>query len=190
MGKDAMEVRWLGNSCIEILKDKHLVIDPNFKVAPQDGVDLVLVTHEHADHFDMDCYNQINAPIIAPRATLLEHRLTGVEARPGEDYNGIKVLESFCWKSKESVSYLTYGLLHSGDSAKLPDINGVKAIFTACFPGNYDDYMEGFKRIKPELVIPIHFSEDKKGDAIGLGERVKEAGMNFRLLEIGETVDI
>lgn len=188
MGKSAMEIRWLGNSTIEILKDKHLVIDPNFKVAPREEVDLVLVTHEHADHFDMDCYKKLDAPIIAPRATLIEHGLTGVEARPGEEHAGIKILESFCWNSIESVSYFTYGLLHSGDSAKLPKISNARAIFTACFPGNYDDYISEFQRIKPELIVPIHFSKEKKSDAIGLGERVKEAGMNFRLLEVGETL--
>ena len=185
-----MEIRWLGNSCVEILEDRHLVIDPNFKIEPEEDVDLVLVTHEHADHFDMDCYNQIKAPIIAPRATLLEHELTGVEARPGEDYNGIKILESFCWKSKESVSYLTYGILHCGDSSKLPELRDVRVIFTACFPDSYDEYIEGFKRLKPEIVIPIHFSKEKKDDAIGLGKKVKEAGMDFKLLEVGETLNI
>lgn len=185
-----MKVRWLGNSCIEIFGSKHLVIDPNFKVLPDPNVDYILVTHEHADHFDLDCYKQIDAGVIAPRATLDEYGLTGTEAKGGEEIDGIKILESFCWKSEESVSYFFEGLLHSGDSVKFPDVSGVSAVFTACFPSNYDDYIREFRRLKPGLVIPIHYDEEKKENAIGLGERVKEAGMEFKVLEVGEMLDI
>lgn len=237
-----MKIRWLGNSCIEIFGRKHLVIDPNFKVPPEPGVDYVLVTHEHQDHFDLDCYKQIDARLIAPRTVLDEYGLDrihnegrdsqgnscsilrgskasvlpgspacttdanaseslvpsgtkerlfpGTEARAGEEIDGIKILESFCWKSKESYSYFIDGLLHSGDSARFPDVSGVKVVFTACFPNNFDDYISEFQRLKPGLVVPIHFDEEKKGNAIGLGERVKEAGIEFRLLEIGETLDV
>jgi L-ascorbate metabolism protein UlaG (beta-lactamase superfamily) len=189
MGK-TMRVRWLGNSCIEIIGDKHIVIDPNFLVPPEPEVDLVLVTHEHADHFDVDCYKQIGGQLIAPRTTLDEYGLEGIEAKAGEEADGINVLESSCWKSPESVSYFVGGILHSGDSAKFPDAGDVRVIFTACFPGNYDDYISEFKRLKPELVVPIHYKEEKKEDAIGLGKRIEEAGMNFRLLEVGETLYI
>ena len=180
----------IGNSCIEIFGSKHLVIDPNFKVSPEPGVDYVLVTHEHADHFDVNCYRQIDAQLIAPRTVLHEFGLEGVEAKAGEEIDGIKILESFCRKSEESVSYFTYGLLHSGDSAKFPDVSGIRVIFTACFPSNYDDYILEFQRLKPKLVVPIHFDEEKKENAIGLGKRVKDAGIEFRLLDVGEALEV
>lgn len=185
-----MKIRWLGNSCIEIFGRKHLVIDPNFKVPPEPGVDYVLVTHEHGDHIDLDCYKLIGAEVIAPRTTLDEYGLEGTEARAGEEIDGIKILESFCWKSKESCSYFVDGLLHSGDSARFPDVSDVKVVFTACFPGNYDDYVLEFQRLKPGLVVPIHYDEKKKENAIGLGEKVKKAGMGFRILEVGEILDV
>lgn len=183
-----MRVKWLGNSCIEVFGSKHIVIDPNFSLPPESDVDLVLATHEHADHFDVDCYEQTGAPLIAPRTTLLEYGITGVEAKPGEEIGDIKILESSCWKSPESVSYFTYGLLHSGDSAKFPETSDVRVIFTACFPSNYDDYISEFQRLNPKLIVPIHFKEEKEEDAIGLGRRVEEAGMKFRLLKVGETL--
>ncbi len=185
-----MRIRWLGNSCVEIFGSKHFVIDPNFIVPPESGVDLVLVTHEHADHFDRDCYKKIDAPIIAPPTTLNEYRLNGVGAKAGEDIERIRILESFCWKSPDSVSYFVDGILHCGDSAKFPDVSDVSVVFTACFPSNYEDYVAEFQRLKPKLVIPIHYSGDKKENAVGLGGRVKEAGMNFRLLKVGETLNI
>ncbi len=189
MGK-AMRVKWLGNSCIEIFGDKHILIDPNFLISPEPKVDYILVTHEHADHFDMGCFKATEGSLIAPKPVLEEFKLEGVEATAGMEIDDIKVLKSYCWNSPLSVSYLVDGLLHSGDSAKLLDASDVRVIFTACFPSKYDEYISEFQRLKPGLVIPIHFKEEKKDDAIGLGERVKEAGMNFRILEVGEALDI
>ena len=185
-----MKLRWLGNSCVEIFGDKHIVIDPNFLVPPQGPVDLVLVTHEHPDHFDMDCYKQTGSTLVAPRTTLDEYKVLGKEAKAGDEIDGVKILESHCWKSPESVSYFTSGILHCGDSARFPDSSDVKVIFTACFPGNYEDYITGIKRLSPELVIPIHFRPEKKEDAIGLGVKVKEIGIDFRILKAGEELEI
>ncbi len=185
-----MKIRWLGNSCIEIFGRKHIVIDPNFKVPPEPEVDYVLVTHEHPDHFDMDCYEQINAQVIAPATTLDEYGLDGTKARPGNEIDGIKILESFCWRSKESCSYFVDGLLHSGDSPRFPDAKGVDVLFTACFPSNFEDYVSEFQRLEPGLVVPIHFNEERKENALALGERVKQAGMEFRLLDVGEGLDV
>lgn len=185
-----MKIRWLGNSCIEIFGDKHIVIDPNFKVPPEPGVDYVLVTHEHPDHFDMNCYRQINAQVIAPAATLEEYDLAGIEAKPGDEIDGIKILESSCWRSKESCSYFAYGLLHTGDSPRFPDAVGVDVLFTACFPGSFDDYILEFKRLKPKLIVPIHYSEEKTENARVLGEMVRQAGINFKILKVGEILEI
>jgi glyoxylase-like metal-dependent hydrolase (beta-lactamase superfamily II) len=136
----------------------------------------------------VDCYRQIDAQLIAPRTVLHEFGLEGIEAKAGEEIDGIKILESFCWKSPESVSYFVDGLLHCGDSAKFPDVSGVRIVFTACFPSNYDDYILEFQRLGPDLVVPIHFDEEKKDNAVGLGERVKEIGIEFRLLDVGEAL--
>ncbi len=46
-----MKFRWLGEACVEIVARRHLLVDPNFRLDPQPDVDLILVTHEHDDHF-------------------------------------------------------------------------------------------------------------------------------------------
>ncbi|MEM3593536.1 MAG: hypothetical protein QXS27_02295, partial [Candidatus Jordarchaeaceae archaeon] len=66
----SMRVRWLGNSCVEILGKRHFIIDPNFLVEPQVGVELVFVTHEHPDHFDIQKFKMLNAPLVAPYSVL------------------------------------------------------------------------------------------------------------------------
>ena len=37
-----MRLRWLGNSCVEIFGEKHIVIDPNYVVKPEGEIDYVL----------------------------------------------------------------------------------------------------------------------------------------------------
>ena len=187
-----MKLRWLGNSCVEIVADKHIIIDPNYILRPEGRFDLVLITHEHSDHIDPEKLKELEyEKLVAPKATLKEYGLEGIEAKPGMDVDGIKILESWCWKAKESVSYYYEGILHTGDSSKFPDVQNPKIVFTACFPDFYDDYVSEMKRIKPELVIPIHYDpEKKKKNAEGLKERLEIEGINCKIIEIGEWLEI
>jgi len=186
-----MRLRWLGNSCVEIIADKHVLIDPNYTLKPEARFDFVLVTHEHSDHIDPKKLEEIEYDkLVAPKATLEEYGLEGIEAKPGMEIDGIKVLESWCWKAKESVSYLYEGVLHTGDSSKFPDVQNPKVVFTACFPDFYEEYVREMKRLKPELVVPIHYDpERKKKNAEGLKELLEKEGIVCKILNVGEWLD-
>ncbi|MBD3190627.1 MAG: MBL fold metallo-hydrolase [Candidatus Heimdallarchaeota archaeon] len=188
-----MEIRWLGNACLEIVASEKILIDPNFLVEPETDPELILITHEHDDHCDPNQVTDMitKAEIYGPKNTLKKFNLPGEAITPGEKIRNIQVLESDCWGAEESVSYYYQGLLHAGDSAHFPSIDNVKVIFTACFPDFYDDYIQAFKRLKPELVIPFHYdvSEDLS-EAKGLLERLSEEEINGRLLSLGESIKI
>ncbi|KXA94821.1 Zn-dependent hydrolase [candidate division MSBL1 archaeon SCGC-AAA259I09] len=190
-----IRVRWLGNASIEIFGDKHILIDLNPVVDPEKEADILLLTHEHEDHFDSDAFNEFGADanLYAPRSTLEKFDLEGNPVNPGDELEGIvKVLESDCWKSEESVSYFYRGVLHSGDSASFPDPGDrVRLLFSACFPDNYDDYVEEFKRLEPELVIPFHY-DPREGDrdAKGLKQRLDEENIRSKVMEAGESLEI
>lgn len=186
----SMKVRWLGNSCVEILGKRHFVIDPNFLIEPQQGVEMVFVTHEHPDHFDIQKFKILNAPLVAPYTVLSMYGLEGSRAEVGKEFEGVKILESWCLKSEESVSYFYGGILHSGDSARFPEVRGVKLVFSACFPDFYEDYVNAFMKMKPQMVVPFHFSEQKRYIAEEFKERLDKKGINCRILRVGETVDI
>ena len=186
-----MRIKWLGNSCVEIVDEKHILIDPNYIVEPYEGVEIVLVTHEHSDHFDKEKFERLNAKkLIAPKATLEEFNLKGIKAKPGMKIDGIRVFESWCWKAKESCSYFYKGILHAGDSAKFPDIEGVKVVFTACFPDFYGDYLNEFRRLKPELIIPFHYNLEKIENAEGLKKLLDKERFNCKILDVGGEVEI
>ncbi len=186
-----MKVRWLGNSCVEIIGEKHVLIDPNYLAEPEKEVELVLVTHEHGDHFDPEKFERLGVKrVVAPKATLEEYGLDGIEAKPGMEIDGVKIFESWCWKAKGSCSYFYKGILHAGDSARFPEVEEVKLVFTACFPDFYKDYLNEFKRMKPELIVPFHYSEEKVDNAKGLKKLLDENGLNCKILEVGGEIEI
>jgi L-ascorbate metabolism protein UlaG (beta-lactamase superfamily) len=188
-----MKIRWLGNSCLEIIDSKQILIDPNFLQEPEISPEVILITHEHDDHCNPSQIASASkiAEIYAPQTTLDKFALEGTAVIPGRKIGDIKVLPSYCYGSDESVSYYFNGLLHNGDSAKYPRVDNVKAIFTACFPDYYDDYIEAFKILRPEVVIPFHYDvEEDIENAQGLIERMSRENINGKLLSVGESITI
>ncbi len=188
-----MRVRWLGNACLEIFGDDHILIDPHFTVTPENEADLVLVTHEHDDHFDPAKYRGYgeDAGLYAPATTLEKFGVDGHAVTPGDRIGDVRVLDCDCWGSDESVSYYYHGLLHAGDSNVFPDAEDVAVIFTACFPDYYEDYVSAFTRLNPTRVVPFHYDpEDNESDATGLKERLDSEGIPNEILAPGESIDV
>lgn len=188
-----MKIRWLGHACLEVFSEKQLLIDPDFLVEPKSTPDLILLTHEHDDHYNRKkCVKLIGETLVyAPDTALKKFGLKGLAVKTGDKIDGIKILESRCWGSKESVSYFYKGLLHAGDSSWFPDVKGVNIVFSACFPDYYQDYVNAFKRLKPDMVIPFHYDVDKDMDkANGLKERLNWEGIDCKLMQIGESIEI
>jgi L-ascorbate metabolism protein UlaG (beta-lactamase superfamily) len=187
-----MKIRWLGNSCIEIIDNyRSILIDPNYIIEPILNIDMVLITHEHQDHIDMQKLKKLKiGKIIAPKTTLEQFDLKGIEGKPGLKINNIFILKSWCWNAKESLSYYYNGILHSGDSAKFPDIKDLKIVFTACFPNLYEDYLREFQRLKPDLIIPFHYDITQKENAVGLQELLRRNKFNCKIFNPGEKLEI
>jgi len=186
-----MRVRWMGNSCVDIVGEERVVIDPHPTVELLGKADKILITHEHDDHFDPDTFEQISkdAEVYAPKHTLEKFDIQGIPVAPGDGFDDFEVLPCNCWKSEESVSYLYQGVLHTGDSAEFPDADLVKLAFTACFPDNYDDYLEGLSKIKPGIVVPFHYDpKEKMEEAEGLVKILEDEGLRCKILSPGEEI--
>ncbi|MEF8832534.1 MAG: MBL fold metallo-hydrolase [Candidatus Thermoplasmatota archaeon] len=188
-----MKVKWLGNAALKISSKKNILIDPNITVEAELEPDIILLTHEHDDHFSPEDYNKIekDVKVYGPKTTLEKFDLDGSIVKARDEIDGIDVLDCDCYASDESVSYFYNGLLHAGDSAYFPEVENVEVIFTACFPDYYDDYVDAFKRLKPDLVVPFHYdTEEEMDDAMGLKERLDEEGIPNKILEPGDHIDI
>src|SRR4051812_25886446 len=91
-----MRITKFGHSCIRIEHDGHtVVVDPGGFTQPEavDGVDAVLVTHEHPDHYQPAHLARTEAPVFTIEAVAkrIRDEAPGVAERltvvaPGESF--------------------------------------------------------------------------------------------------------
>jgi len=45
-----MKVRFLGQSFVEVIGRRHILIDPEFTIDPEPGIEYICITHGQKDH--------------------------------------------------------------------------------------------------------------------------------------------
>lgn len=189
-----LRIRWLGNSCIEIKNKRHILIDPNFIAEPEGVADVILITHEHDDHFSPKAINY-GRKIYAPKPTIKVFNIQAKEVKEGMRIENILVTKSFCWKSEYSVGYLIedeFKILHLGDSFKSMGIE-TDLIFTPIFKEYHDQILDMIKICHAKCAIPIHFDyfrAEKKELAEKLVEKIRLMGVGSRILVPGKWIQV
>lgn len=200
----SIKVVWLGHAGVMIRCNAGvLYIDP-WKVSrssPQ--ADIILVTHDHYDHYSpedltllKDDSTRVVAPMPAPEVTDVigpGDRLSlgefTVEAIPA--YN---ITKGFHPRANNWLGYVvqTGGkrIYHAGDTDRIPEMNGLNADL-AFIPvgGTYTmdarDAALAVEDIKAGMTIPIHF-----GDIVGTREDAERFARScsrpIRVLDPGE----
>ena len=186
-------------SSIKISGSKIIYFDP-YKINDKfNDADIVFITHDHYDHLDIDSLNNVindNTKIVIPSSIVnslldlnIDNELILVEPNNNVDVDDIKVktLRSYNigkrYHPKENnyVGYIVeldnkkYYVM--GDTDINEDINNIECdILFIPIGGTYTcDYKkaaEYVNRIKPDIVIPIHYGSIV-GD-ISLGEEFKK----------------
>ncbi|MFX1305112.1 MAG: MBL fold metallo-hydrolase [Promethearchaeota archaeon] len=208
-----VNIRFLGNACIEIIgKQDHVIIDPVFLTAPIKGIEKIFITHHHPDHLTKEKLSEIlnnywkedNEPeIYGPLCVYEELTIDFTLIQPDSiihlNDGFIKVFENKCWKAEGCVAYLitieNKNILHTADSAEFSDeLKSIKDIidicFIACFESNFTDYLEFINTISAKLVIPYHFTEEKVEEAKKLDEFLTKNGINSKFLSIGDEFEL
>ncbi|MFU8771232.1 MAG: MBL fold metallo-hydrolase [Anaerolineales bacterium] len=95
-----MKVRYLGHSCIEIIGQHHILIDPDFTRDPQPGVDFILITHAHRDHIGRVAEVLAGMVMAAPDVCEIAVRMSIPRERllpviPGKQIANIQVLAGY-----------------------------------------------------------------------------------------------
>lgn len=191
-----MQIKWLGNACIEIDDKKNILIDPNYLAAPDIDPDIVLITHEHSDHIapeKIDRFN--NYQLYAPALVFEKYDISGNAVEDGDTLeDDIHVIGCDCYGSDEAVCYFYNGLYHTADASSYADPGDkVKLLFTACFPNLYDEYKESIDKIGPEIIVPYHFDPreiEELEEARGLKDMLVENNMDARILNLREEITI
>ena len=95
-----MKVRFLGHSCIEIIGYRHILIDPDFIIEPEPGIEYICITHGHKDHIGRLAEISTGVVVASPdvcriaeRMGISRHRLRPVQ--PGEQIANIQALPGY-----------------------------------------------------------------------------------------------
>ena len=179
-------VHWLGHDCFRIENDKTIYIDPYELKGKPPKADLVLITHDHFDHFSStDVAKVAKDDTVIVTIAAVAKRLKGDVrvVKPGDSltvlgipietvaaYNVNKFRSPgvpFHPKESGHVGFIItvegQRIYHAGDTDVIPEMDDIEADI-ALLPvgGTYtmtaDEAAQAANRIKPEVAIPMHHS--------------------------------
>lgn len=178
-----MIIKWLGHASFQIVSlGKNIFIDP-YAGEYKDKADIILITHEHRDHCDIEKITSISLPqtvIITSEAC--SGKLTGNVStlNPGDslEVQGIQIIgtESYNVKRFRSpgipyhpessqIGFIVKAegktVYHAGDADYLPSMKLVEAdVALLPIDGTYtmdlDEAVEAALAINPKIVVPMH----------------------------------
>ncbi len=177
----AENIFWLGHDSFRLRDQKTIYIDP-WKLDPgTEKADLILVTHDHYDHFsqdDIDLLSKAGTVVVGPQAVAdkFKGKITVVKAGdkiaaagvPIEVVPAYNTNKQFHPKSAGHVGYIITlngkRIYHSGDTDLIPEMTNIKAdIALLPVSGTYvmtaPEAAEAANTIKPGLAIPMHYGD-------------------------------
>jgi L-ascorbate metabolism protein UlaG (beta-lactamase superfamily) len=182
----AQRVQWLGHAGFLIrAAGRTVYIDPYRSAGGPPG-DVILITHDHFDHFspeDVERLSRKGTRVIAPASVTEKLRGGAVSIAAGESveldalevtaiaaYNTNKLNSEgkpFHPREAGGVGYLLRAggerLYHSGDTDVIPEMDQAAGVDIALLPvsGTYvmtaAEAAEAARRIEPSLAIPMHW---------------------------------
>ena len=184
----ADNIFWLGHDSFRLKGEKVVYIDPWKLAAGAEKADVILVTHDHHDHFspdDIAKLSQADTVVVAPAAVAAKLGGKTIVAKPGDRLSAagvaIEVVPAYNPNKKfhpKSAGYVGYivtlngkRIYHAGDTDLIPEMTQIK-VDIALLPvsGTYVmtpvEAAEAANTIKPALAIPMHY-----GDADVVGTR-------------------
>ncbi len=198
-----MEITKYTHACVRVtLGGATLLIDPGTWTEPEafDGIDAVLLTHEHADHADIARLSGLTVPIHAPAAASLGKlrfvpiepeatievagvRIRAVGARHGLTFRNLPDVANFGFVVDER-------LYHPGDALALPGGPIETLLIPISGPWlRLNEALEFADRVGADRAIGIHDAMlNERGLATVNGWFERAAGDRYSYVEPGTTV--
>ncbi len=202
----ADNIFWLGHDSFRFTGQRVVYVDP-WKLAPgAEKADVILVTHDHYDHFSKDDIARISKAdtiVVGPLAVTRQLSPEAKLVKPGDKLTvrdvPIEVVPAYNVNKKfhpKSAGYVGYiitvdgkRIYHSGDADLIPEMSSIKAD-VALLPvsGTYvmtaDEAAQAADTIKPGLAIPMHYGDpDVVGTRKDAEEFKKKAKVPVEILE-------
>ncbi|MFH1447474.1 MAG: metal-dependent hydrolase [Candidatus Micrarchaeota archaeon] len=187
-------IYYMGHSTFEVLlSGKRILIDPFFgnmirgkqRIVPSSGsvetitkADMILITHEHPDHFEKESVQRIvkktNASVVGPRIVLSNLNVPDslkVDVRIGDRFVlqgiSIEVVKALHPQSQYPVGYLLEAggkrIYHAGDTYEFAKMVDLKADWVmlpvgGSFTMDPLSAIKACKEIRPKNVVPMHYN--------------------------------
>lgn len=170
-------IHWLGHSGFKITGSKIVYIDP-YQIDETETADLILITHEHYDHFSRKDMAKILGPetVVVIPASVAASFPKQKSVKPGDviEIEGIRIEavpaynpdKPFHPKSKQWVGYVVTldgtRYYHAGDTDHIPEMKTINTDI-ALLPvgGTYtmsaEEAAEAVKDIHPKMAVPMHW---------------------------------
>jgi L-ascorbate metabolism protein UlaG (beta-lactamase superfamily) len=186
-GSGALEIIFIGHATLAFeYGGKIIHVDPvgtyaDYKKWPK--ADLILVTHEHSDHFDKGAIADLSGAgttVVLPEplrsklgsGTTLEvgksMKVAGISVEAVPAYNTTAGRDGYHPKTRKDNGYvLSFGSFRvyvAGDTENIPEMAELKNIDAAFLPMNQPYTMtpqqvaEAAKAFRPRILYPYHFS--------------------------------
>jgi len=208
--EEIVYIQWLAHASVKIwTTDAVIYVDPrNLSGSPHDAT-LVLVTHQHADHYSAADIAKVSGPTtpLIVAAKVVTTYGTGQAIAPGQTFDlpGLHVIAVPAYninktnhpKSDNLVGFIIElagkRIYVAGDTDLIPEMQTLGNIDVAFLPAggtytmNATEAAQAATIINPTLAIPYHW-----GTSVGtLADAqlfVRLAGCNAKVMTVGETL--
>lgn len=176
------KIEWLGHNSFRLTGEKIVYIDPWKIQNERHDADVVLLTHDHFDHFvveDLDKVRGDKTLVVGPE--MLQGKVEGnfrvvkagdslvvhgvpLEVTPA--YNVHPDRQNFHPPAYGGVGYVVTlngkRIYHTGDTDPIPEMKDIKTdIMLVPVSGTYvctaDEAVQAVAMVNPKLVIPMHW---------------------------------
>lgn len=149
-----MKIQKIGHCCL-VIKDQGKIIltDPGAFTEAQNnifGIDIILITHEHSDHFHIASVKAILKN--SPQAVVITN--TAVGALLDKEKIPYQILEGGKSRNFDQLSLESFGSLHAEIHSSLPRVQNTGYIISGklCYPG---DAFEKPKSSPEVIALPV-----------------------------------
>lgn len=187
---DGITVTWFGHASCMIESDRRIYIDPHVLPQQTEKADIVLVTHEHFDHCNVDNIKRLRGEgtkVLGPPSVMKKlgfgspMNIDKVTSIDGIKITGTDAYNINKFRSPDNpfhprglgIGYLIEingkTLYHAGDTDNIPEMASLGHVDIALLPigGTYTmtvaEAVEAALRIKPDIAVPMHYNSDKYG---------------------------
>ncbi len=209
--RGSLKITFIGHGSVMFeFGGKTIHVDPYGKMGDYTKLpkaDLILITHEHQDHFDMNALDIVRTPATALVVTeTAAGRITGgivmhngdertvmglkIEAVPA--YNLVHMRSEGVPFHPEGVGngyIVTFGdkrVYLAGDTENIPEMKNIRGIDIAFLPMNLPYTMtpemvaDAAKSFRPKVLYPYHFGETDTAKIVDLLKDEKEIEVRIR----------